>query len=81
MRRKRLTDRTLKALKPAGAGSRYDLMDADVSGLGVRVTDRGQRTFILIARYRGSKNPHPKGARRIPDLELGESQGEGPRLA
>jgi integrase len=60
--RKRLTDRTLKALKPADAGGRYEVMDADVSGLGVRVTDKGQRTFILIARYRGSKNPragHP----------------------
>jgi hypothetical protein len=32
--RKRLTDRNLKALKPAKAGSRYDVMDADVSGLG-----------------------------------------------
>ena len=38
---KRLTDRTLQALKPAKAGKRYDVMDADVRGFGVRVTDKG----------------------------------------
>jgi Arm DNA-binding domain len=69
MPRKRLTDRTLKALKPAKAGSRYDVMDADVSGLGVRVTDRGQRTFILIARYR-SKNPTRRALGEYPTLSL-----------
>ena len=54
---KRLTDRTLQALKPAKAGKRCDVMDADVRGFGVRVTDKGQRTFVLIARYPGSTNP------------------------
>ena len=52
-----LTDRTLKALKPAPQGQRYDVMDTVVPGLGARVTDRGQRTFILVARYPGSTNP------------------------
>ena len=37
---KRLTDRTLQALKPAKATQRYDVMDADVRGFGVRVTTR-----------------------------------------
>jgi integrase len=55
MPRKRLTDRTLKALKLIK--KRYDVMDTDVPGFGVRVTERGQRTFILIARYPGSFNP------------------------
>jgi integrase len=32
-------------------------MDADVPGLGVRVTDKGQRTFVLLTRYPGSTNP------------------------
>src|SRR6478752_9211011 len=67
---KRLTDRTLKALKPAKPGRRYDVMDAEVSGLGVRVTDRGQRTFILIARYRGSKNPTRRALGEYPTLSL-----------
>jgi hypothetical protein len=57
MGRKRLTDRTLKALKPAPPGSRYDVMDSAVPGLGIRVGDKGQRTFIFVARYPGSSNP------------------------
>jgi integrase len=32
-------------------------MDLDVPGLGVRVTDKGQRTFMFVARYPGSSNP------------------------
>jgi len=48
MSKKRLTDRKLKSLKPAR--KRYDIMDADVPGFGVRVSEKGQRTFILIAR-------------------------------
>jgi Arm DNA-binding domain len=57
MTKKALTDRALKALKPAPTGKRYDLMDGVVPGLGVRVTDKGQRTFVLIARYPGASNP------------------------
>jgi hypothetical protein len=45
-----LNDRMLKTLKPAPAGRRYDLMDSIVPGLGVRVTDKGQRTFVLRCR-------------------------------
>ena len=57
MPRKTLTDRTLKALKPAASGQRYEVMDTVVPGFGARVTDKGQRTFILVARYPGSSNP------------------------
>jgi integrase len=57
MPRKVLTDRGLKALKPAAAGKRYDVMDGVVPGFGVRVTDKGKRTFILVARYAGTDNP------------------------
>src|SRR5262245_4330033 len=32
-------------------------MDALVPGFGVRVTDSGQRTFVLVARFPGSANP------------------------
>lgn len=57
MTKKVLTDRALKALKPAASGKRYDVMDGVVPGFGVRVTDKGQRTFILVARYPGAENP------------------------
>ncbi|MDB5508808.1 MAG: site-specific integrase, partial [Hyphomicrobiales bacterium] len=57
MARRRLTDRALKSLEPASPGRRYDIMDSDVPGLGIRVTDKGQRTFVLLTRYPGSPNP------------------------
>ena len=66
----RLTDRKLQALKPAKPGKRYDVMDTDVRGFGVRVTDKGQRTFILIARYRGSTNPTRRAIGEYPTLTL-----------
>ena len=55
--KKALTDRDLKALKPAQAGRRYVVLDTVVPGFGIRVTGHGRRTFVLIARYPGSSNP------------------------
>jgi integrase len=56
MTRKVLTDKAVLALKPAAAGKRYVVNDALVPGFGVRVTDRGHRTYVLGGRYPGSKN-------------------------
>jgi integrase len=52
-----LTDRALKALRPAKPGQRYEVSDAVVPGLAVRVTDQGTKTFALVARFPGSNNP------------------------
>ena len=71
MAKKRLTDRTLKTLKPTG--KRYDVMDADVPGFGVRVSEKGQRTFILIARYPNGYNPTRRAVGEYPAISL-----EGP---
>ena len=65
-----LTDRKLKALKPAEAGKRYDVMDTDVRNLGVRVTDKGLRTFILVARFPGSSNPTRRAVGEYPTTTL-----------
>lgn len=46
-----LTDKTVKSLKPAAKGTRYDVMDEAVPGFGVRVTDNGAKTFVLVTRY------------------------------
>jgi integrase len=53
----KLTDRKIKALKPAAAGQRYEERDHLVPGLAVRVTEHGTKTFVLVARYPGSTNP------------------------
>src|SRR5262245_56252840 len=59
---KDLTDRTIKALKPAAPGKRVERWDGVVSGLGIRVTDTGTKSFVLNARYPGS--PNHRSARR-----------------
>jgi integrase len=57
MPKRTLNDRMIRALKPALAGKRVDHMDAALPGFGVRVTDKGAKSFILVARYPGSANP------------------------
>jgi integrase len=54
---KRLTDTVLKGLKPAAKGERYEVRDKVTPGLCVRVTAAGTRSFMLKARFGGSKNP------------------------
>ena len=68
MAKNHLTDRKLKSLRRKG--TRYDVMDADVPGFGVRVSEIGQRTFILIARYPGSSNPTRRALGEYPSLSL-----------
>jgi integrase len=59
MARALLTDRYVRGLpkKPAPKGSHYDVMDSVVPGLGVRVSETGRCTFVLVARIAGRKNP------------------------
>lgn len=71
----KLTDRKLKALKPADEGVRYEVMDDQVSGFGVRVTDKGKSTFILLARYGGPKsNPTRRALGEYPTDSLSEAR-------
>ena len=48
-----LTDRSLRAMKPASPGTRKMVWDAAVPSFGVRVTDKGKLTFIVMRRLRG----------------------------
>lgn len=43
-----LTDRGIRALQPAEPGKRYIRSDAQVTGFGVRVTDGGHKSFVLV---------------------------------
>jgi integrase len=64
----RLTDRKLQSLKRQG--KRYDVKDSDVPGFGVRVSESGARTFVLIARYPGSNNPTRRAIGEYPAMSL-----------
>ncbi|KAB2799235.1 DUF4102 domain-containing protein [Brucella anthropi] len=57
MTRENLTDRRMQSLKPAPVGTRYDIQDGIVPGLAVRVTDKGTKSFVMVARFPGSSNP------------------------
>ena len=58
--KKPLTDRSISHLPFAAKGKRRIVWDALVPGLGVRVTDRGVKSFVLVVRYPGSPNPTPR---------------------
>jgi integrase len=74
-RKLKLTDRGLQALKPAEPGGRYTVWDTEAAGFGVRVTDRGVRTFIVMRRQAGRGNPVRIALGRYPDdLTLGEAR-------
>lgn len=64
----RLTDRKLQSLKPAPAGKHYDVWDRD--GFGVRISDRGTKSFVLMARYPGSSNPARRTIGHYPTVSL-----------
>src|SRR5262249_56809328 len=74
--RRVLNDRIIKGLKPAKLGQRYDVMDAVLPGLGVRVTDKGTRSFVLVARFPGSSNPTRRALGEYGALGLADTRDE-----
>jgi integrase len=72
--RKNLTPTLITGLKPAPEGQRYQVMDAQVPGLGVRVTDRGHKTFILRTRYPGRPNPTRREIGNCADISLTDAR-------
>jgi len=76
--KKPLTDRAIHHLKPAPEGKRTIAWDAIVPGLGVRVTDRGVKTFVLVTRYPASRNPVPRslGAYGATSLEVARAKAK-----
>ena len=63
-----LTDKLLKALKPKG--QRYEIMDDNTRGMGIRVTEKGVKTFILITRFPGHRTPTRRSLGEYPIVPL-----------
>jgi hypothetical protein len=72
--RKNLTPTLIRGLKPAPQGTRYQIMDAQVPGFGVRVTDTGNRTFILRTRYPGRASPGRREIGNCADINLTDAR-------
>ena len=67
-----LTDRMLKALK--ARAQRYEVMDDDTRGMGIRVTENGVKTFILITRFPGHKHPTRRSLGEYPAVSLAQAR-------
>ena len=67
MARKTLTDRLLRTLKT-------DAADAVVPGLAVRIGASGQKTFVLVGRYPGRKNPTRRAIGAYPAISLEQAR-------
>ena len=76
MAKETLTDRRIKSLKVAPVGKRYDVMDSIVPGFGVRVTDKGNRSFFLLTRYPGSNNPTRRTIGRYGKVTLEQARNK-----
>jgi hypothetical protein len=72
--RKNLTPTLIRGLKPAAEGRRFQVMDAQVPGFGIRVTDTGNRTFILRMRYPGSATPSRREIGQCADITLTDAR-------
>ena len=68
----KLTDATIKALKPRG--ERYDVYDDDLKCFGVRVTPSGTKTFTFFYRLRGHKKRLSLG--EYPSVTLADARGK-----
>jgi integrase len=55
--KEKLTDMALKALPKAPEGKRPITWDASLEHFGVRVTDRGVKTFVVVKRIKGKNAP------------------------
>ena len=63
-----LTDRAIKAMHKAAKA--YDVPDAVVPGLGLRVMPSGVKSFVLVARYPGSTNPTRRSLGQYGEITL-----------
>ena len=63
-----LTDRAVKATRPTAKA--YDMHDAVVPGLALRVLPSGVKSFVLVARFAGSSNPTRRSLGQYGELTL-----------
>src|SRR4051812_22521437 len=70
--KKLLTDRFLASLKPRA--DRYFVLDTDVRGFALRVNRNGSKTFLLVRRYPGARQPAARSLGSTDELSLSEAR-------
>jgi integrase len=73
-RKVNLTDRSMLALKPAPAGKRLMVWDGMQPNLGVRVTDQGRRSFVVVRRLPGAAQPTWTVLGQYPTISLADAR-------
>jgi integrase len=75
-----LTDRKVNSLRQdatrADALGHHDTWDAIIPGLGVRTSATGRRTFVLMTRFPGSKNPTRRALGTYGELSLEQARAK-----
>ncbi|WP_235885212.1 tyrosine-type recombinase/integrase [Bradyrhizobium frederickii] len=71
--RKELTVTMIDRLKAPAAG-RLWVADSVVPGFGVRVTDKGAKTFVLRTRYPGETNASRREISKVGEIDLAEAR-------
>jgi integrase len=81
--RKRLTAKTIENLRPSAPnptgkknGRRF-VMDNEVRGLGVKITEAGSKSYVMIQRFPGFKNPAPRQLGSCDAMTLEEAREKG----
>jgi integrase len=69
-----LTNRGIDALQAAPLGKRQLVWDALIPGFAVRVTDKGAKAFVLVARFPGSPNPTARALGRVGAISLDDAR-------
>jgi hypothetical protein len=72
--RKTLTVKAIESLPAAEGGKRYDVLDAVVPGFGVRVMPTGRKSYFLLARFPGQKNPTRRTIAPVGRIELAQAR-------
>jgi integrase len=81
--RKRLTAKTVERLRPPASdptgrkNARRFVMDNQVSGLGVKITETGGKSYVLIKRFPGFKHPAPRQLGSCDAMTLEEAREKG----
>src|SRR5437588_2200452 len=72
-----ITDRMLQVMKPAPEGKPYkNIWDGQQAGLCVRVTPTGKKTFYVVRRRPGAKQPSWVSIGRYPAVGLKEARAK-----
>jgi hypothetical protein len=74
MQKRNLTDKGIQALRPSDVGQRRIIWDALVPNLGLRISDKGHKSFVLVTRYPGQVNPASRSLGQYGKISLEEAR-------